>query len=328
MGLHKTQKERLKKCFPRIVKDVNASVILDHLYAGEYFTKHEVADILKKENHRDQMRELMYLLYIKKPGAYSCFMAALREEEFEHVAEEIECVAGHSLPLAKFTGPQKHYKVILLGDSGVGKTSVLSSFEGKPFQSRRTLSVGFDFKRILVSDGSDGHISLEVWDTVGQEKFNSLTATYTRNAYGALILYDVNNKTSFNNLGTWISMLHNTQPPHDIDNIPFVFVGNKTDVEENEREVTVDEGAEIANEHRTLMVEASAKDSKNITEAFKILANVIETAILAGQDNTMESSTKDIRLSVCDSGYGSVAVGNGLQNMEDATLKKNKKKCC
>lgn len=64
------------------------------------------------------------------------------------------------------------------------------------------------------------------------------------------------------------------------------------------------------------------------TISLHYIITVIETAILAGQDNTMESSTKDIRLSVCDSGYGSVAVGNGLQNMEDATLKKNKKKCC
>lgn len=164
---------------------------------------------------------------------------------------------------------EQKVRIVLVGDSHVGKTSILMSFADNNFPSQHlpTIGVDFRFRRIQVNGQS---VKLQIWDTAGQERFNSITSSYYRGSDIVCLVYDISQRTTFQNLEGWYrnakSMLGNQE-------VLFMIIGNKSD--KRDREVTAEEGAVFAANHSAGFFEVSAKSRANIPEVFSFLAESI-----------------------------------------------------
>lgn len=162
------------------------------------------------------------------------------------------------------------FKIMLLGDSGVGKTCFLIRYKDRAFLSGAYIStVGIDFRNKIINIDKT-RVKLQIWDTAGQERFRSVTQAYYRDAHAVLVIYDVSNKTTFDHAQTWL----NDVKKFGSENVVSMLVGNKADVSSG-REVTTDEGKRQAQEHGLLFLETSAKTGMNIDQAFVEVTRVL-----------------------------------------------------
>ncbi|XP_013421908.1 ras-related protein Rab-18A [Lingula anatina] len=163
-------------------------------------------------------------------------------------------------------------KILIIGESGVGKSSLLLRFTDDTFDPEQAATIGVDFKvKTLSVDGNKA--KLAIWDTAGQERFRTLTPSYYRGAQGVILVYDVANKQTFQRLDNWLSELETFATKHDL--IKMV-VGNKIDKEG--REISREEGLKFARKHRTLFIEASAKTKEGVQCAFEeLVEKIIQT---------------------------------------------------
>lgn len=159
-----------------------------------------------------------------------------------------------------------HYtmKYIIVGSTAVGKSCLLLQFTDKRFRDTAEPTIGVDFGTSVVMIREEP-IKLQIWDTAGQEDFRAITRAYYREAAGALLVYDVSNKTSYKKLGSWLSSVKKNATN---DNIVIFLIGNKCDVPDNRREVTYEEGEKFANENGLLFCETSAREGTNVNLAF------------------------------------------------------------
>ncbi|KAM3172089.1 hypothetical protein ACTXT7_015267 [Hymenolepis weldensis] len=169
------------------------------------------------------------------------------------------------------------FRLILIGDSTVGKSSLLQYFYEGKLASTPEPTVGVDFfsRNILLADGTV--IKLRLWDTAGQEKFKSITRSYYRNAVGALLVFDITNRDSFEHIMGWYedaAINMKCQPM-------FILCGQKSDLE-NLRQVTKMEAEALAQNLGIPYVETSALQGVNVEEAFKILAEAVYEQMRAG----------------------------------------------
>ncbi|PIN04742.1 GTPase Rab18, small G protein superfamily [Handroanthus impetiginosus] len=158
------------------------------------------------------------------------------------------------------------FKVLLTGDSGVGKSSLLLSFISNCQQFPQDLSptIGVDFKIKLLTAGGK-RLKLTIWDTAGQERFGTLMSSYYRGAHGIILVYDVTRRETFMNLSkTWAKELERYCTNPDCIKI---LVGNKVD-RDSEKAVTTEEGIALAREHDCLFLECSAKTQTNVKQCF------------------------------------------------------------
>lgn len=161
------------------------------------------------------------------------------------------------------------YKVILIGDSGVGKTNILSRYIYNEFKSdsKSTIGVEFTSKRIKINNTS---IKVQIWDTAGHERYRAITNTYYKGSNGCFIVYDITNMQSFENIDKWYTDIEKTAN----DAISIVIVGNKCDLE-NERKVPIEMGKEKAKELGACFFETSALSNINIENIFiEIITNI------------------------------------------------------
>ncbi|XP_020595675.1 ras-related protein RABE1a-like isoform X2 [Phalaenopsis equestris] len=155
-------------------------------------------------------------------------------------------------------------KLLLIGDSGVGKSCLLLRFSDGSFTTSFITTIGIDFKiRTIELDGK--RIKLQIWDTAGQERFRTITTAYYRGAMGILLVYDVTDESSFNNIRNWIRNIEQ----HASDNVNKILVGNKADMDESKR---------------------SAKTNLNVEQVFFSIARDIKQR-LAESDNKPEERT-------------------------------------
>ncbi|KAJ7048950.1 GTP-binding protein ypt3 [Mycena amicta] len=159
-------------------------------------------------------------------------------------------------------------KVVLIGDSGVGKSNLLSRFTRGEFNpdSKSTIGVEFATKSIEVGGKI---VKGQIWDTAGQERFRALTAAYYRGSAGALIVYDISNRPSFDAIPQWISELRNNVKVDD-SNMQLMLVGNKSDLA-HWRAVSTDEGTALAEEYKMSFMETSALDATGVDDAFQTI---------------------------------------------------------
>ncbi len=154
------------------------------------------------------------------------------------------------------------YKLIFLGDQNVGKSSILNRFLNDTFVEEYQATIGLDFQSKNVQiENQDIHLLL--YDTAGQEKFRSLIPMYTRDANIILLVYDITNKESFNNLSLWLKDLTNI----NFDEVIFCIVGNKIDLSDK-RVVEKEEGEKFGEEHDFIFQEVSAKTGEGFSELF------------------------------------------------------------
>ncbi|KAK5851445.1 hypothetical protein PBY51_002239 [Eleginops maclovinus] len=155
------------------------------------------------------------------------------------------------------------HKTILVGDSGVGKTSLLVQFDqGKfiPGSFSATVGIGFTNKVVTV-DGVK--IKLQIWDTAGQERFRSVTHAYYRDAQALLLLYDISSRTSFDNIRAWLTEIHE----YAQSDVVIMLLGNKADMS-SDRAIRREEGERLAREYSVPFMETSAKTGLNVELAF------------------------------------------------------------
>eukprot|EP01105_Mastigella_eilhardi_P004137 TRINITY_DN1548_c0_g1_i2.p1 TRINITY_DN1548_c0_g1~~TRINITY_DN1548_c0_g1_i2.p1 ORF type:complete len:209 (+),score=67.11 TRINITY_DN1548_c0_g1_i2:83-709(+) len=167
------------------------------------------------------------------------------------------------------------FKILLIGDSGVGKSSILLRFSDDSFEEDMPCTIGVDFK-IKYVDHNGKCINMTIWDTAGQEKFRSLTSSYYRGTHGICLVYDVSKRESFAHLNQWLNEveLYTTNP----DAIKML-IGNKVDKEK--REVTREEGLRYARDHCMLFIECSAKTTVGVQQAFfELVQKILETPSL------------------------------------------------
>ncbi|CAH8263040.1 unnamed protein product [Arabidopsis lyrata] len=166
-------------------------------------------------------------------------------------------------------------KVIVLGDSGVGKTSLMNQYVYKKFNKQYKATIGADFvtKELHIDEKP---VTLQIWDTAGQERFQSLGAAFYRGADCCVLVYDVNNLKSFETLNNWHTEFLKQANPMEPDTFPFVLIGNKTDVDGgNSRVVSNKRAIEwCGSKGNILYHETSAKDDTNVDEAFLGVAHI------------------------------------------------------
>ena len=167
-------------------------------------------------------------------------------------------------------------KYIIIGDSAVGKSNLLLRYAHEKFNEDYQATIGIEFGSKNIEIDNEKY-RIQIWDTAGQENFKSLTRAYYKNSVCAIIVYDITNKQSFNNINTWIDDCKNQSPK----TIFFVLVGNKSDLE-NKRQVNYNEGLKFAQENNILFFESSAKTGKNVEDIFYKSAKIISEKIKEG----------------------------------------------
>jgi len=155
------------------------------------------------------------------------------------------------------------YKVVLIGDSGVGKSNLLSRFTRNEFNLETKSTIGVEFAtRSIQTEGKT--IKAQIWDTAGQERYRAITSAYYRGAVGALLVYDISKQVTFKNVERWLQELRENADR----NIVIMLVGNKSDLR-HLREVPTEEAKEFAEKNKLSFIETSALDSSNVELAFQ-----------------------------------------------------------
>lgn len=163
-------------------------------------------------------------------------------------------------------------KVIILGDSGVGKTSLMQQFVNGKFSHQYKATIGADFltKELNIDDKT---VTMQIWDTAGQERFQSLGVAFYRGADCCVLVYDVTNQKSFDNISSWKDEFLIQANVKDPENFPFVIIGNKVDVDDSKKVVTQKKAQQYAANLGNLPIfQTSAKEAINIDQAFDVIA--------------------------------------------------------
>ena len=196
------------------------------------------------------------------------------------------------------------FKYIIIGDSAVGKSNLLLQYCHNKFNDdyQATIGVEFGAKNLTVNNKI---YRVQIWDTAGQENFRSITRAYYKNSVCALVVYDITNKDTFNNVQTWIEDCKNQSPK----TIFMVLVGNKNDLEDK-RQVKYEEGMELANKNGMMFFETSAKSGFNVEEIFNSSAKAIAQKI---DDGFYELSNDScgIKMGINVSVGNTVSLGGG-----------------
>ena len=220
------------------------------------------------------------------------------------------------------TSSEKEYthlfKILLIGNSSVGKSSLLLRFVDDAWSDIFVPTIGVDFKvRTLKINNS--LIKFQIWDTAGQERFKNITANYYRGAHGILVLYDITDVDSFKNLNNWLMEIEKNAK----SNVVKVLIGNKSDLS-SLRKVSVEEGEEFAEENGMKFIETSAKNRDNVLEAFEELGREIMEVM--GEDDKMN-------LGSGSGNKGVISIGKNTGGIDISAHGKQKEKekekgCC
>ena len=200
--------------------------------------------------------------------------------------------------------PQIVFKLLLLGDSSVGKTSILLKYISNKFDESSISTMGVDYKDKII-DYNKFKIRLQIWDTSGEEKFRSITKNFYRNADGLLVVFDLTKKESFHNVGSWIN-----EAEENNDKLKIILIGNKLDLKDG-RIVTIDVAKKFAEKNNLKYIETSAKDGTNINESFQTIIDLLFDG-KSSEEILNEFAKQDSPLCVVD----------------DSMKVKKKKSCC
>ena len=215
------------------------------------------------------------------------------------------------------------FKIVLIGDSGVGKTNILSRYLTDKFSSTTQPTVGVEFGSKIVKKG-EKLIKLQIWDTAGQERYKSITSAYYKGAKGAFVVYDISRKSTFDNVDKWINELKN----NGSEDVFIMLVGNKSDLNDK-REIIEEEVKKKAELYNVAFCETSALEGKNIEYAFENLINEITKKV----EKEREKNGKNVIKNKDEGKIITLETGNdnknkGSQDNEKNNSKGNKNICC
>ena len=198
-------------------------------------------------------------------------------------------------------------KYIIIGDAAVGKSNLLLRYVHGQFKPEYQLTIGVEFGAKNIEIGSK-IFRIQIWDTAGQENFRSITRAYYKNSVCALVVYDISSRDSFNNVMSWIEDCRNQSPK----TIFIVLVGNKCDLEDK-RQVTYEEGKDLADKNELLFFESSAKDGINVDDIFVNSAKEISKKIEQGYYD-LESDSCGIKKGINRNSNQEIHLGNQQPN--------------
>ncbi|XP_037539457.1 ras-related protein Rab-8B [Nematolebias whitei] len=183
------------------------------------------------------------------------------------------------------------FKLLLIGDSGVGKTCLLFRFSEDSFNTTFISTIGIDFKiRTIELEGK--RVKLQIWDTAGQERFRTITTAYYRGAMGIMLVYDICNEKSFDNIKNWIRNIEE----HASSDIEKMILGNKCDMTDR-RQVSKDRGEKLAIDYGVKFLETSAKSGLNVEEAFYTVAkDILHNLRSKTADSNGDGSGKPVKI--------------------------------
>jgi small GTP-binding protein len=205
------------------------------------------------------------------------------------------------------------FKIIIIGDSFVGKSCLTIKAAKNLFENYYTATVGFEFFSMLFKIDAK-IVRLQIWDTCGQEEYRSLIQNFYRNASLAILVYSIDKRTSFENLEVWLNEIKGRGSP----DVKIFLVGNKNDLSEN-REVSIEEGQKFYEDHKlNLFIETSAKSGENVQELFKKAAIALNKDHLLYKE--MASKESSIKIPTLEDEI------NNFEKDEEETLRK--RKCC
>eukprot|EP01087_Luapelamoeba_hula_P023862 TRINITY_DN8885_c0_g1_i1.p1 TRINITY_DN8885_c0_g1~~TRINITY_DN8885_c0_g1_i1.p1 ORF type:complete len:200 (+),score=37.87 TRINITY_DN8885_c0_g1_i1:94-693(+) len=175
------------------------------------------------------------------------------------------------------------FKILIIGDSGVGKSALLVRYCDDTFNDTFISTIGVDFK-IKTIEVEGKNIKLQIWDTAGQERFRTITSSYYRGSHGVILVYSVVDRASFSNVEKWVLEVDR----YATNNVKKLLVGTKSDLA-NQRVVPTEEGQALAEKLKIPVLETSAKTSTNVNEAFLRMAMEIKKDHVAGvkKDNAV-----------------------------------------
>jgi len=184
------------------------------------------------------------------------------------------------------------FKILIIGNSSVGKTSFLFRYAEDSFTSAFVSTVGIDFK-VKTVIRKEKRMKLQIWDTAGQERYRTITTAYYRGAMGFILMYDVTNEESFNSVQDWVTQIKT----YSWDNAQVILVGNKSDMEA-ERVVTYDRGKQLADQLGLEFFETSVKENINVKSVFERLVDIIcdKMSDNLDEDQSMANVNKGTRL--------------------------------
>lgn len=203
------------------------------------------------------------------------------------------------------------FKIVLLGDSAVGKSNLLSRYTKNEFSRNSKATIGVEFQaKTLEIDKRE--IKAQIWDTAGQERFRAVTSAYYRGAVGALLVYDISRRQTFQNICRWLEELR----MHSDSGIVTMLVGNKCDLKEA-REVSVDDGAALAQSEDLFFMETSALDSTNVSIAFQTIVkeiyNVTSRKVLSFDNQKLETTLTNRKTLKLDDSENQKDLWNGAR---------------
>ena len=178
------------------------------------------------------------------------------------------------------------FKVLLIGNSSVGKSSLLLRFVDNQWSDLFVPTIGVDFK-IRTMEIDNKNVKLQIWDTAGQERFKNITASYYRGAHGIFVVYDISDTESFKNINNWLIEIENNANK----NVYKILVGNKCDLEDK-RTVSYQEGKELAETYGMQFIETSAKSNTNVDEAFHLLGKEVMKLSLNDKEKNFGNKNK------------------------------------
>ena len=192
------------------------------------------------------------------------------------------------------------YKILVLGDTSVGKSCLLLRFCDNSFQEAHLTTIGLDFRLKTINLKDDRKVKIQIWDTAGEDRFRSITRNYYKGAKGILLIFDVTDKETFTHVRDWIERIHEESP----EGITICLVGNKIDMNES-RGISNEEGKKIADEFKIPYFETSAKSNIGVEEVFTYLVKEVDTIYMnehkeeVGRKTVLNQKTKNKKKKCC-----------------------------
>lgn len=179
-------------------------------------------------------------------------------------------------------------KVVVIGDSGVGKTNIIFQYTEGKFSSVHVATVGFDYKsKIIKLPNSKKKVKMQIWDTAGQERYMAINKNLFQRVQGIILMYDLTNRESFEHISNWLNMIKQTVP-----NKPLILVANKLDIADEKRIVTENEGEKIAKENNIEFFEASGSTGENVDKLFEAIGESVFKYLMEEKGDYMNNNIK------------------------------------